>query len=221
VTNAEQNTILESPRAKSKTPRPSIREEQKLRTRDRLLDAAFEVFSEVGFRAATVDVIMKRAGANRATFYLHFPDKLAIAAGIGRRSATAVAERYRMLDNLVAPDRADVRAWVMEHLEDRRKDRVLVHVINEAITSDARFGQEYIDYFGRVAERVMVKTVARWPAPQRPLVRMKVVCLFIMMQRIEFHWFGQELNFGSGVITVDAITDILWNELFLSAPAAS
>ena len=76
-------------------PRLSIREEQKLRTRDRLLDAAFEVFSAVGYRAATIDEIMKRAGANRATFYLHFSDKLDIAAGIGRRSSMAVSDRFR------------------------------------------------------------------------------------------------------------------------------
>jgi AcrR family transcriptional regulator len=209
--------------ARSKTPnggRPSIREEQKQRTRDRLLDAAFEVFREIGFRAATVDEIMKRAGANRATFYLHFTDKLDIAAGLGRRSATAVAERFRLLDNLVAPARADVRAWLEDDLANRRQERVSLGVIQEVLSADPRFGQEYLDYFGRLGERVMVNTVARWPEEQRPLARCKITCLFIMLHRVEFHLLSQELNFGD-CNPLEALTDILWNELFCSAVASS
>src|SRR5262249_15730670 len=145
---------------------------------------------------ATVDEIMKRAGANRATFYLHFTDKMDIAAGLGRRSGTAVAERFRLLDNLVAPTRADVRAWLEDDFADRRRERVMVHVINEALTADPRFGQEYFDYFSRIAERVMVNTVARWPEERRPLARSKIICLFIMLHRVEFHLLCQDLSFG-------------------------
>jgi len=197
----------------------SIREEQKQRTRDRLLDAAFEVFSEVGFRAATIDEIMKRAGANRATFYLHFSDKLDIAAGLGRRSSTAVAERFRVLDKLVAPTRADIRKWLEDDLVQRRNDNIISQITHEASTSDPRFGQEYLDYFIRIAERVMVNTVSRWPEEQRPLARMKTVCLFTMMHRMEFHMVCQELDFGS-YDPLDAMADMLWNELFVCTPSS-
>jgi AcrR family transcriptional regulator len=210
-------------RASSRTGRPSIREEQKMRTRDRLLDAAFEVFKEVGFRVATIDEIMKRAGANRATFYLHFTDKLDIAAGLGRRSGGAVAERYRLLDNLVSPTKADIRAWLEHELGERRKDQVLLHVIQEAVTSDPRFGQEYVDYFGRIAERVMVNTIGRWPAELRPLVRAKMLALCVMMDRLQFHLDCQDLAFGEND-AMAAMADIFWNELFgcsLSAAIAS
>ena len=200
-------------RPKSNGGRLSIREEQKQRTRDRLLDAAFEVFQEAGFRAATVEQIVKRAGANRATFYLHFTDKLDVAAGLGRRSAARVADRFRLLDNLVAPTRADVRAWLEEDLINRGKERVSIGVNHEALTADPRFGQEYVDYFGRVADRVMVNTVARWPAERRPLARSKIVCLFLMLHRVQFHLLSQELDFGSADV-LEALTDILWNELF-------
>lgn len=200
-------------RPKSNGGRLSIREEQKQRTRDRLLDAAFQVFQEVGFRAATVDQIMKRAGANRATFYLHFTDKWDVAAGLGRRSTTIVADRFRLLDNLIAPTRADVRAWLEDDLVNRHKERVSLGVNQEALSADPRFGQEYVDYFGRVADRVMVNTVARWPVERRPLARSKIVCLFLMLQRMQFHLLSQELDFGSSDI-LEALTDILWNELF-------
>jgi AcrR family transcriptional regulator len=195
--------------------RLSIREEQKLRTRDRILDAAFEIFQKFGFRAATVDEIMKHAGANRATFYLHFKDKIDIAAGLGRRRGTAVAERFRRLDNLAAPTCADIRAWLEQDVADRRKDNILIHVIHEAMTTDPRFGQEYFDYCGRIADRVMVNTVARWPENRRSLVRARIVCLFVMLDRVEFHLLCQNLEFG-GYDPLDAIAKILWNELFSS-----
>lgn len=197
--------------------RLSIREEQKQRTRDRLLDAAFEVFSEVGFRAATIDQIMKRAGANRATFYLHFTDKLDIAAGIGRRSSMAVSDRFRQLDRMESPTCAEVRAWLESDFNHRSVDKVMVNIIHEASSADPRFGQEYMDYFVRVAERVMVNTVSRWPEEQRPMARMRIVCLFTMLHRVEFHLLCQELDFGS-YDPLGAIAELVWKELFASAP---
>ena len=208
-----QTHVRQRAHSKASSGRLSIREEQKQRTRDRLLDAAFEVFKEVGFRAATIDEIMKRAAANRATFYLHFTDKLDVAAGLGRRSGTAVAERYRLLDNLVSPTRSDIRAWLVHELAQRRKDRVLVHVIQEASTSDPLVGQESLEYFDRIAERVMVNTVARWPVEQRALARSKIVSLCVMMDRLGFHLYCQDLDFRN-IDPVEAIADIFWNELF-------
>jgi AcrR family transcriptional regulator len=196
--------------AHAKESRPSIREEQKQRTRERLLDAAYEVFGEVGFRAATIDQIMKRAGANRATFYLHFNDKTDVAAGLGRRSAMAVAERFRRLDNIVAPTRADIRAWLEDDLAHRRETKA--QIFHEAVTSETGFAQDTLDYFARIAERVMTRTLARWPEEARPLARSKMVCLLIMMDRVEFHLL-QGLDFGT-CNPLDTLTEIVWNELF-------
>jgi len=44
-------------------------------TRERILDAALDVFSEKGFHVATVDEIAERAGLGKGTVYRHFANK--------------------------------------------------------------------------------------------------------------------------------------------------
>ena len=44
-------------------------------TRERLVEAAFALFSEHGFASTTVEQITRRAGVSQRTFFRHFPDK--------------------------------------------------------------------------------------------------------------------------------------------------
>jgi AcrR family transcriptional regulator len=197
----------------SNRQRLSIREEQKLMTRERLLDAAFEIFARSGFRNTTIDEIVKRAGATRATFYLHFNDKIDVAAGLGRRSGPAVARSFRDLDNVTDPTPEKIRAWVTDYFESRRESTVLNHVLNEAITSEVKFAQEYIEYLGRIADLVMVNTLGRFPEDRRARGRSKIILLIIMLQRAEFHVNCQNLDLG-GLSAVEVLADMIWREMF-------
>jgi len=47
-------------------------------TEQRILDAAMQIFSAVGFSGARVDEIAKRAGVNKAMIYYHVGDKEAL-----------------------------------------------------------------------------------------------------------------------------------------------
>ena len=51
-------------------------------TRQRLLEAALEVFARDGFRGATIERICKKAGANIAAAHYHFGDKRRLYAAV-------------------------------------------------------------------------------------------------------------------------------------------
>src|SRR5204862_2649043 len=57
-------------------------ETRPLATRQRLLEAALEVFARDGFRGATIERICKRAGANIAAAHYHFGDKRKLYAAV-------------------------------------------------------------------------------------------------------------------------------------------
>lgn len=56
-------------------PEDNLRSLPKQSTKDKILDAALEVFSEKGFHSATVDEIAEQAGLGKGTLYRYFANK--------------------------------------------------------------------------------------------------------------------------------------------------
>ena len=69
-------------------------------TRQRLLEAAGEVFAERGFRAATVRVICQRAKANIAAVNYYFGDKERLYTAVLQYAFGCALERYPVLLDL-------------------------------------------------------------------------------------------------------------------------
>lgn len=93
------------------------REENRAQTRDRLLAAAAELFSERGVNGASVEQIAERAGFSRGAFYSNFGDKhklvLALLEQRTRREYEEVKELGSAGDTFAA--RLDaLRAWHRE-----------------------------------------------------------------------------------------------------------
>jgi AcrR family transcriptional regulator len=72
-------------------------------TRQKLLDAAAQVFAEVGLDAASVEAICDRAGFTRGAFYSNFDSKdelfLELAGTVARERVQAVRDRVRELEH--------------------------------------------------------------------------------------------------------------------------
>ncbi|KOG39941.1 ScbR family autoregulator-binding transcription factor [Streptomyces resistomycificus] len=66
------------------------RQERAIRTRQKILVAAAEVFDEVGYEATTISEILKRSEVTKGAFYFHFTSKEEIAQLILAEQVTAI-----------------------------------------------------------------------------------------------------------------------------------
>jgi AcrR family transcriptional regulator len=86
-----------------------------LDTRARLLDAAAEIFSAEGFRAATVRQICQRARANVAAIHYHFGGKEELYLELLRQLGRRAFERYPPTLGLPAQPTSEERLFAFVH----------------------------------------------------------------------------------------------------------
>lgn len=93
-----------------------------LRTRNRILDTAYELFYRRGYSRVGVDAVAERARVTKRTLYNHFASKDALlAAVLDRHHALAVARIAQWSAGLPRPPRAmllalfrDLAGWAAE-----------------------------------------------------------------------------------------------------------
>ncbi|HCS61620.1 MAG TPA: TetR/AcrR family transcriptional regulator [Microbacterium sp.] len=121
-------------------------------TRARLLDAAAQVFAEVGLEGASVEAICERAGFTRGAFYSNFDSKdelfLQLAAAVAEQRITTVRAR---IDEFVKSgtlsadaDPAELVQRVMDSGEDDRLSVLLMSEIRIHALRDATFAAAYL-----------------------------------------------------------------------------
>ncbi len=121
-------------------------------TRARLLDAAAQVFAEIGLEGASVEAICERAGFTRGAFYSNFESKdelfLQLTAAVADRRLSLVRAR---IDEFVASgvlrddaDPIDLVRQVMESGEDDRLSVLLMSEIRIRALRDETFGAAYL-----------------------------------------------------------------------------
>lgn len=76
-------------------PAPAAVSPRRRQTRQRLLDAAFEVFAERGFGQSTIEDVCERAGFTRGAFYSNFDSLEQLFHTLYADRATGVTERVR------------------------------------------------------------------------------------------------------------------------------
>ncbi|MBD8011383.1 MULTISPECIES: TetR/AcrR family transcriptional regulator [Microbacterium] len=120
-------------------------------TRARLLEAAAQVFAEMGLEGATVEAVCERAGFTRGAFYSNFESKdalfLELAASVGEARLQAVRERVSALVGQNAIDDCDPADLVQQIMDSGADDRVGVMMMSEIrirALRDPGFGAAYL-----------------------------------------------------------------------------
>lgn len=129
------------------------------RTRALLLDAAAEVFAEVGLDAASVEAICERAGFTRGAFYSNFESKeelmLALTSQIAEQKMELVTRRARDLQESGAQlPPAELVERMLDVAIDRRAGILLTSEIRTHALRDPRLAETYLAWQDGMVERI-------------------------------------------------------------------
>jgi len=132
-------------------------------TRERLFDAAAEVFAEVGLGEASVERICERAGFTRGAFYSNFASKdemfIELAAMVARERLRAVRERIDEISSVgeFRPQDTDVMTILraLEVVGDDRGSTLLMNEISIRAMRDEEFAAAYLQQIGEITDEIV------------------------------------------------------------------
>ncbi|MGZ8804872.1 MAG: TetR/AcrR family transcriptional regulator [Microbacterium sp.] len=134
-------------------PSTAVTSRRREATRQKLLDAAAQVFAEEGLDAASVEAICERAGFTRGAFYSNFDSKdelfLELAGRVARARVESVRERVALLEreggmHLVATDPLTIVEQVLDVSGDDRLAILLMSEIRIHALRDPQLGAAYL-----------------------------------------------------------------------------
>jgi AcrR family transcriptional regulator len=203
-------------------PGQSLREAQKQFTHDRLLEAAVNEFTARGYGATTVDDIVSRAGATRATFYLHFKSKSEIIVELMERENNFRPRWDALRDLPPRPSRAAIHAWLSATTQAWEANRELIAVIYQGVATEPELsvGQ------GQRAQDVLAKFVSSirhlgWKDDAE--ARVEGMLLFAQLERAFSYWNFED-DTGEREQVLDLLTENWWaafSRAAKSLPASS
>ena len=134
-------------------PSSGVTSRRREATRQKLLDAAAQVFAEEGLDAASVEAICERAGFTRGAFYSNFETKdelfLELAGRVARARVEAVRERVAKLErdgalHVVATDALSIVQQILDVSGDDRLGILLMSEIRIHALRDPQLGAAYL-----------------------------------------------------------------------------
>ena len=186
----------------------SLREAQKALTRSRIIDAARTAFEQKGYAGASIGLITRQAAINRATFYLHFPDKAAVFREVVALDRMRTDEYWRDLNaTLMKGTREAFEDWIEGLTHWARDNASLMASKHEAMASDPEFAKEFQPRYDRLANQI-TEYLATFPARDRGDQKIRVQMLVVMLDQMFFHAFVQGVWAGSEKQLLRVATDV-------------
>jgi AcrR family transcriptional regulator len=115
-----------------------LRRQQRDFTRQRLVDAARELFVRNGTRATSVDDIAKAAGTSRATFYAHFTDKQDVIREFARSMWETAFTLYKHFGALTEWNHKSIGGWMREMFEAWDQNAETTYIVIQEMPSELR-----------------------------------------------------------------------------------
>jgi TetR/AcrR family transcriptional regulator, transcriptional repressor for nem operon len=151
------------------------------RTRERLMDLAYESIVEKGFAATSIEELVEAAGITKSGFFYHFRDKNDLARQLFERFLSedegimeTLEERARELSDDPLQSFLiflNVYAQMMDDMEALHPGCMVATVTYQERMFDAEVRQMNVDYLRRMRERFvrwLEEIVARYP-PRIPV----------------------------------------------------
>jgi AcrR family transcriptional regulator len=154
------------------TPPISLREAQKQLTRERLLDAAAELFSTQGYGATTIEDIATAAGATRATFYLHFPSKSDVVHGFYAALVEYDPDYADLVEAARHPTQDGLHCWLRRFVDGLDNQRAYWIALGEAAGADPDARAALDADWNRSAEKLAsgLQQARGWPPDHARLI---------------------------------------------------
>lgn len=155
--------------------RNSRQEEQRRQTKQALLTAAIDVFSERGYLDTSVEHVLASAGVSRAAFYAQFDSKLALICVLAGDFEPKWRPMFEQLMVLSDPTVADLERWAILFIEFHEANKVICGLLTQVAGLEDRLywllaGQRdalidnlgrHFDAFRRAAEDPAIRLRAR------------------------------------------------------------
>ena len=183
--------------------------------RQRILDAALEVFSEKGFHQATVAEVAEKAHVGKGTVYLYFEGKEALLVSIFDTLVDRVLQALdQILDGNDDPREA-VQWWVARQMGNRRAGRLIPQLLAQhPFLSSLALERERGSLLNRAVEKVAERIRA---AIDRGTVRscdptLAACVLLCLPAAIPFYGAANsDVNLMETMAAMaEGLTDILW-----------
>lgn len=182
---------------------PNLRDKQKALTRDALIRAASEICAEEGFSSVSIDKIAQRAGSSRATFYLHFPSKIALAKAVNEQLDMVALPLYDSLRQH-AEEALPLKSWMSEVIRYWTDNRDAIATAQQATMSEPAMMevmQDRTNRYASVVESLLAKSISG-----AEVRRTTAVAMILQLERVNYLWQVAGWEFSAAAVH-DMFTD--------------
>ncbi len=192
------------------------KQKRSIETKNKILDAAFDLFSEKGFHGTNSNEIAKKAGVAIGTFYAYFPDKKPVFIEVLRQYSASI--KNKATENMQKIINKDMNERVM--ISNYIKAMLNAHELSPAFHREVnamRFTDFDVQEFFMEDEKDTIEKTALFLSHFKNSLRVKDLntAAFIMNSAVEEVVYAVKI-FSSGIDKkklIEETTDMLYRYL--------